>query len=63
MVWGGITATGRTALHVTDGNITAASHRGEILQQHVTFIRNRGNNATLPQDNARPHVAELFVTS
>lgn len=60
MVWGGITATGRTALQLVNGNLTAARYRDEILQPHVIpFIQNHGNNVTLQQDNARPHVARV----
>lgn len=60
MVWGGITSTGRTALQVVDGNLTAAQYRDEILQPHVVpFIQNRGNRVTFQHDNARPHVARI----
>lgn len=63
LVWGGITATGRTALQLVIGNLTVARYRDEILQPHViSFIQNHDNNLTLQLDNVRPNV-DSFRTS
>ena len=60
MVWGGISARGRTALVVVDGTLTGIRYRHEIIRPHVLpFVQQ--HNATLQQDNARQHVA-LVVT-
>ena len=60
MVWGGITAHGRTPLVVVDGSLTGVRYRDEIVRQHVvSFIRNSQRNVILQQDNARPHTARV----
>ena len=60
MVWGGITAHGRTPLVVVDGSLTEIRYRDEIVRQHVMpFIRNSQRNVILQQDNARPHTARV----
>ena len=35
MVWGGVTAAGRTDLHVVDGGVTGQYYRDNILAAHV----------------------------
>ena len=61
MVWGGILSRGRTALVVVDSTLTGIRYRGEIIRPRVLpFVQQ--HNATLQQDNARPHVA-LVVTN
>ena len=56
MVWGGITAHGRTDLVFINGTLNAQKYRQDILTPHVVpFIRRNGG--TFQQDNARPHVA------
>ena len=58
MVWGGITAHGRTPLVVVAGNLTGIRYRDEKVQPYVIpFIQAQANNVTFQQDNARPHVA------
>ena len=60
MVWGGITAHGRTSLVVVAGNLTGICYRDEIVQPYVIpFIQAQANNVTFQQDNARPHVARV----
>ena len=60
MVWGGISFRGRTALVVVDGSHTGIRYRDEIIQTHVLpFVQQ--HNATLQQDNARPHVARVVT--
>ena len=60
MVWGGITAHGRTPLVVVAGNLTGIRYRDEIVQPYVIpFIQAQANNVTFQQDNARPHVARV----
>ena len=60
MVWGCITAHGRTPLVVVAGNVTGMRYRDEIVQPYVIpFIQAQANNVTFQQDNARPHVARV----
>lgn len=60
MVWGGMTANGRTQLQIINGNLTGVRYRDEILQTHVIpFVQNQARPITLQQDNARPHVARV----
>ena len=60
MVWGGITANGRTPLVVVAGNLTGISYRDEIVQPYVIpFIQAQANNVTFQQDNARPHIPRV----
>jgi hypothetical protein len=52
MVWGGITAHGRTPLVVVAGNLTSMRYRNEIVQPYVIpFIQAQANNVTFQQDN------------
>lgn len=58
MVWGGITAHGRTPVQIVNENLTGVRYRDEIIQRHVIpFIQRQQNHITLQQDNARPNVA------
>jgi hypothetical protein len=60
MVWGGITAHGRTPFVVVAGNLTGMRYRDEIVQPYVIpFIQAQANNVTFQQNNARPHVARV----
>jgi hypothetical protein len=60
MVWGGITAHGRTPLVAVAGYLTGIRYRDEIVQPHVIpFIQAQANNVTFQQDNVRPHVARV----
>jgi hypothetical protein len=60
IVWGGITAHGRTPLVVVAGILTGLRYRDEIVQPYVIpFIQSQANNVTFQQDNARPHVARV----
>ena len=62
MVWGGITATGRTPLYIIHGNLTALRYRDEIIRPFVLpFLQAHGRNITFQQDNARPHVARVML--
>jgi transposase len=54
MVWGGITAHGRTPLVVVARNLT-----GRCYRDVIPFIQAQANNVTFQQDNARPHVARV----
>ncbi|GFS10277.1 transposable element Tc1 transposase [Elysia marginata] len=52
MVWGGITAAGKTPLVPVHGNLTARRYIDEILRPHVVpAIHNQG--LTFMQDNAQ----------
>ena len=60
MVWGSITAHGRTPWVVVAGNLTSMRYRNEIVQPYVIpFIEAQANNVTFQQDNDRPHVARV----
>jgi hypothetical protein len=61
MVWGGITAHGRTPLVVVAGNLTGIRYWDEIVQPYVIpLIQAQANNVTFQQENARPHVARVI---
>ncbi|GFS13645.1 transposable element Tcb2 transposase [Elysia marginata] len=58
MVWGGITAAGKTPLVTVHGNLTARRYIDEILRPHVVpAIHNQG--LTFMQDNAPAHRARI----
>ncbi|GFR80767.1 transposable element Tcb2 transposase [Elysia marginata] len=58
MVWGGITAAGKTPLVTVHGNLTARRYIDEILRPHVVpAIHNQG--LTFMQDNALAHRARI----
>ena len=59
MVWGGITAHGRTSLVVVAGNLTFMRYRDEIVQLYVIPFIQAQANVTFQQDNARSHVARV----
>ena len=51
---------GKTEFVVIDGDLTAQRYREEILQPTaVPYLRNMGDDAILPDENARPHRARL----
>ena len=59
MVWGGITAHGRTPLVVDAGNLTGMRSRNEIVQHYaIPFIQAQAN-ITFQQDNTRPRVVRV----
>ena len=62
MVWGGISAVGKTPLIVIDGNMTVHRYRDEVLQPvALPYLRgNLGPNAVFQNDNARPHRARII---
>ena len=58
MVWGGISAHGRTPLHVLRGRVTAVNYTDEVLRNHVIpHMAANPRLRTFQQDNARPHIA------
>ena len=60
MVWGGITAHGKTPLVVVAGNLTGIRYGDVIVQPYaIPFIHAQANNVTFQQDNARPNVARV----
>ena len=62
MVWGGISAVGKTLLIVIDGNMTAQRYRDEVLQPVALpyLRRNLGLNSVFQDDNTRPHRARII---
>ena len=62
MVWGGLSAHGRTPLVIIDGNLNAQRYLKEVVRPHVLpFVHGQRRNMTFQQDNARPHVARLIM--
>lgn len=62
MVWGGITAAGRTDLHVVAGRVTGQYYRDNILAPHVVpFARRYGRRFIFQDDNARCHRARIVT--
>ena len=60
MVWGGITAHGKTDLVIVDGNLTSRRYIDEILRPVVVpYVQNMGQGALFQDDNARPHRARI----
>ena len=58
MVWGGITANGRTDLVILNENLTARRYIDEVLQPHLLpFLTQHGGDLTFQQDNAPAHRA------
>ena len=60
MVWGGITMTDRTPLHVVQGRVTGQYYRDNILTPFVVpFARRVGRRFIFQDDNARAHHARI----
>ena len=60
MVWGGITAHGKTDLVIVDGNLNSRRYIDEILRPVVVpYVQNMGQGALFQDDNARPHRARI----
>ena len=57
MVWGGFTYDTKTALHVVQGNLTAARYVNQIIDPYVLPFVQRNQGTVFMQDNARPHTA------
>lgn len=61
MVWAGISADQKTALHVVRGRINAVRYRDTILQPLVVPFMGQHQLRLFQQDNARPHVARVAM--
>ena len=62
MVWGGISITGKTDLHVIAGNLTGIRYRDEVLDPIVRpYAGAIGYDFILMDDNARPHRARVVT--
>ena len=62
MVWGGISITGKTDLHVIAGNLTGIQYRDEVLDPIVRpYAGAIGDDFILMDDNARPHRARVVT--
>ena len=62
MVWGGISAQGKTQLIIIDGNLNSERYRDNILRPVVIpYLRNLGPNSIFQDDNARPHRARIIT--
>ena len=62
MVWGGISAHGRTPLVIINDNLNAHRYLEEVVRSHVLpFVRGQRRNMTFQQDNTRPHAACLIM--
>ena len=63
MVWAGIHLNGKTRLVFVDGNLNHRRYIDEILTPvAVPYLQQMGPNATLQQDNVRPHTARVVNT-
>ena len=65
MVWAGISAQGKTDLHVIDnGTLTALRYVNEILDVYVRpYAGAVGENFILMDDNARAHRARINISN
>ena len=65
MVWAGISAQGKTDLHVIDnGTLTAERYVNEILDVHVRpYAGAIGPDSILMDDNARAHTCRARITN
>ena len=62
MVWAGITAAGKTDLHVVAGRITGQYYQDNILAPHVVpFARHYGCRFIWRENNARCHRARIVT--
>ena len=61
MVWAGINADQKTALHVVRGRLNAIAYRETILQPHALPFMTQHRLRLFQQDNARPHVARVTL--
>lgn len=62
MVWGGISAFGKTDLVVFAGNVNAVTYRDTVLAPVVVpYMRRHLRRGLFQQDNARPHTARLTL--
>ena len=62
MVWGGITMTGRTDLHICQMNLNGQYYRDNIFKPIVVpFARRHGPGFIFQDDNARPHRARIVL--
>lgn len=62
MVWGGVTMTGRTDLHVCIGRVTGLYYRDNVLAPYVIpFARRHGHGFIFQDDNARAHRARVVT--
>lgn len=62
MVWGGITMTGKTDLHVCQGRVTGVYYRDNVLASYVVpFARRHGRGFIFQDDNARAHRARIVT--
>ena len=60
MVWEGITVTGRTELHIYQGNVTGLYDRDKVIEPIVAPYNRRYGNAFIFQDDyARAHRARV----
>jgi hypothetical protein len=60
MVWAGISAQGKTELHIENGTLTAVRYVNEILDVHVcTYAGAVGPDFILMNDNAHAHRAHI----
>ena len=62
MVWGGISITGKTDLHVIAGNLTDIRYRDEVLDPIIRpYAGAISDDFILMDDNARPHRARVVT--
>ena len=62
MLWGGISAHGRTPLVIINGDLNAHRYLKEVVRLHVlAFVCGQRRNMIFQQDKARPHVTRPIM--
>ena len=62
MVWGGITMTGKTDLHVCQGRVTGVYYRDNVLAPYVIpFAQRHSPRFIFQDDNTRAHRARVVT--
>ena len=60
IVWGGITMTGRTELHICQRPVTGLNYRENAIEHVVVlYARRHGNALIFQDDSARAHRARV----
>ena len=59
MVWGAISASGKSQLVIVRNNLNAQRYIDDCLQQHLIPFMNPHNNMSFQHDNTCPHAAVI----
>ena len=61
MVWGGITFSSKSPLHVVNGNLNGEQYISQIIDPYILPFLNDNEGTIFQQDNAKPHTARITV--